>query len=213
MSIEQVVFRSLLAVLIGGLIGTERAKHGRAAGMRTHILVCLGAMLTAMIGVYANAEYGVGDITRISAQVVSGVGFLGAGMIILKNGNVITGLTTAAGVWTTATIGMALGYGFYEGALIVAFLFLATVILFAKLERRKKSFEIVYLECDDMYRLNALLDELKNVIKTDYTTHIVSSKSGKDGNIGIHIVINGRSLSNFDELLKLPNVVYVTDEQ
>lgn len=213
MTLEQVIFRALLAVIIGGLIGTERAKHGRAAGMRTHILVCLGAMLTAMIGIFANEEYGTGDITRIAAQVVSGVGFLGAGMIILKNGNVITGLTTAAGVWTTATIGMALGYGFYWGALVVAFLFLATVILFAKLERRKKSFEIVYVECDDMYRLNALLDDLKSVIKTDYTTHIVSSKSGKDGNIGIHIVINGRPLNNFDDLLKIPNVVYVTDEQ
>ncbi len=213
MSIFQVFIRALLAVIIGGLIGTERAKHGRAAGMRTHILVCLGAMLTAMIGVYANAEFGGGDIMRISAQVVSGVGFLGAGMIILKNGNVITGLTTAAGVWTTATIGMALGYGFYEGALIVAFLFLATVILFAKIERRKKSFEIVYVECDDMYRLNALLDDLKSVIKADYSTHIVSSKSGKDGNIGIHIVINGRSLNDFNDILKLKNVVYVTDEQ
>lgn len=213
MSISQVLLRAFLAVAIGGLIGTERAKHGRAAGMRTHILVCLGAMLTAMIGVYANEKFGGGDIMRISAQVVSGVGFLGAGMIILKNGNVITGLTTAAGVWTTATIGMALGYGFYSGALIVAFMFLATVILFAKLERRKKSFEIVYVECDDMYRLNALLDDLKNVIKTDYSTHIVSSKSGKEGNIGIHIVINGRSLNNFDDLLKLKNVVYVTDEQ
>lgn len=213
MTIAQVLIRSVLAVVIGGLIGTERAKHGRAAGMRTHILVCLGAMLTAMIGVYSNAKYGGGDIMRISAQVVSGVGFLGAGMIILKNGNVITGLTTAAGVWTTATIGMALGYGFYEGALIVAFLFLATVILFAKLERRKKSFEIVYVECDDMYRLNALLDDLNTVIKTDYSTHIVSSKSGKDGNIGIHIVINGRSLNDFNDILKLPNVVYVTDEQ
>ena len=213
MTIVQVAVRAILAVIIGGLIGTERAKHGRAAGMRTHILVCLGAMLTAMIGVYANAEFGGGDIMRISAQVVSGVGFLGAGMIILKNGNVITGLTTAAGVWTTATIGMALGYGFYEGALIVAFLFLATVILFAKLERRKKSFEIVYVECDDMYRLNALLEDLKGVIKTDYATHIVSSKSGKDGNIGIHIVINGKSLNNFDDILKLKNVVYVTDEQ
>ena len=62
-------------------------------------------------------------------------------------------------------------------ALIVAFLFLATVILFAKLERRKKSFEIVYVECDDMYRLNALLEDLKSVIKTDYSTHIVSSKN------------------------------------
>lgn len=213
MTWERVIFRALMAVIIGGLIGTERARHGRAAGMRTHILVCLGSMLTAMIGVHAVSVFGVGDVTRISAQVVSGVGFLGAGMIILKNGNVITGLTTAAGVWTTATIGMALGFGFYRGAIVVALLFLSTVILFAKLERRKKSFEIIYVECDNMYRINALIEEFKTVINTDFTTHIVPSKSGKDDNIGIHIVINGRLLLNFDDLLKLENVVYVIDEQ
>lgn len=209
----QVVFRCVAAVALGGLIGTERARHGRAAGMRTHILVCLGSTLTAMIGVHATTIFGAGDVTRISAQVVSGIGFLGAGMIILKNGNVITGLTTAAGVWTTATIGMALGFGFYRGALVVAILFLSTVILFAKLERRKKSFEIVYVECDNMYRINALLEEFKTVIKTDYSTQIVPSKSGKDGHIGIHIVINGRVPLDIEEILKLESVVYAIDEQ
>lgn len=213
MTWEQVIFRALVAVVIGGLIGTERARHGRAAGMRTHILVCLGATLTAMLGVHATTVLGSGDVTRISAQVVSGVGFLGAGMIILKNGNVITGLTTAAGVWTTATIGMSIGFGFYRGAVVVAMLFLSTVILFAKLERRKKSFEIVYVECDNMYRINTLLKELSNVIKDDFSTQIVTSKSGKDGNIGIHIVINGRNPLNLDDLLKLENVVYAIDEQ
>ena len=209
----QVVFRCVAAVTLGGLIGTERARHGRAAGMRTHILVCLGSTLTAMIGVHATVIFGAGDVTRISAQVVSGIGFLGAGMIILKNGNVITGLTTAAGVWTTATIGMALGFGFYRGALVVATLFLSTVILFAKLERRKKSFEIVYVECDNMYRINALLEEFKTVIKTDFSTQIVPSKSGKDGHIGIHIVINGRVPLDIEEILKLESVVYAIDEQ
>lgn len=209
----QVVFRCVAAVTLGGLIGTERARHGRAAGMRTHILVCLGSTLTAMIGVHATTIFGAGDVTRISAQVVSGIGFLGAGMIILKNGNVITGLTTAAGVWTTATIGMALGFGFYRGALVVAILFLSTVILFAKLERRKKSFEIVYVECDNMYRINDLLEEFKTVIKTDFSTQIVPSKSGKDGHIGIHIVINGRVPLDIEEILKLESVVYAIDEQ
>ena len=105
----QILIRTFLAVIIGGLIGSERARHGRAAGMRTHILVCLGACLTSMISIYAALYLGsTGDLTRISAQVISGIGFLGAGMIILKNNNVITGLTTAAGVWTTSVIGIAL---------------------------------------------------------------------------------------------------------
>ena len=103
------VLRSLAAVVIGGLIGSERARHGRAAGMRTHILVCLGACMTSMTSMFVSDVLGNnGDVFRIPAQVVSGIGFLGAGMIILKNNNMITGLTTAAGVWTTATIGVAL---------------------------------------------------------------------------------------------------------
>ena len=93
------VLRSLAAVVIGGLIGSERARHGRAAGMRTHILVCLGSCMTSMTSVFVSDIMGNnGDVFRIPAQVVSGIGFLGAGMIILKNNNMITGLTTAAGV-------------------------------------------------------------------------------------------------------------------
>lgn len=91
------VLRSLAAVVIGGLIGSERARHGRAAGMRTHILVCLGACMTSMTSMFVSDALGNnGDVFRIPAQVVSGIGFLGAGMIILKNNNMITGLTTAA---------------------------------------------------------------------------------------------------------------------
>ena len=105
-----VVVRSALSVIIGGLIGSERARHGRAAGMRTHILVCLGSALTSMMSIYVSQIMGNGgDVLRIPAQVISGIGFLGAGMIILKNNNVITGLTTAAGVWTTGIIGLAVG--------------------------------------------------------------------------------------------------------
>ena len=84
-----VAFRSMIAVLIGLFIGMERARHGRAAGMRTHVLVCLGSAVTAMTGLYINQVAGSGDVLRLAAQVISGVGFLGAGMIILKGNNVI----------------------------------------------------------------------------------------------------------------------------
>ena len=77
------------------------------------------------------------DSARVAAQIVSGVGFLGAGMVILKNNNVITGLTTAAGVWTTSIIGITVGYGFYVGSIIATTLFLTTIVLFSKLERKK----------------------------------------------------------------------------
>ena len=106
--------------------------------------------MTSMTSVYVENAVGIsGDVFRIPAQVISGIGFLGAGMIILKNNNVITGLTTAAGVWTTATIGVALGYGYYVGAAIVAVLFLATIVFLTRFERYKKSTEILYIEIDD----------------------------------------------------------------
>ena len=164
-TVAEIFTKAVLAVLIGGLIGSERARHGRAAGMRTHILVCLGAALTSMISIHVAAVTGTGDVLRIPAQVISGIGFLGAGMIILKNNNVITGLTTAAGVWTTSIIGIALGYGFYSGAIICAALFLIAIILFSKLERRKKSTEVIYIEIDNMYRANDICKKIKEMIK------------------------------------------------
>ncbi len=177
--LAQVVFRALLAVIIGTLIGSERARHGRAAGMRTHILVCLGATLTSMISIYvADVMGNGGDVLRIPAQVISGIGFLGAGMIILKNNNMITGLTTAAGVWTTGVIGIAVGYGFYIGAITVTALFLLTVILFAKLERHKKSAENLYLEIDDMYQLNRIIEEIKEKNTDAFSYRISPPKSG-----------------------------------
>ena len=113
-----VIGRLLLAALLGGAIGYERELHGRAAGLRTHILVCIGSaliMLTAehLFDVYAGRA--VIDPGHIAAQVVSGIGFLGAGTIMQSQGSV-RGLTTAAGLWSAAGIGLAAGCGFYIGA-------------------------------------------------------------------------------------------------
>jgi putative Mg2+ transporter-C (MgtC) family protein len=158
----KVIFRLFLSVVIGVAIGSERARHGRAAGMRTHILVCLGATLTSMIGIYTQTFLGNnGDILRLAAQVISGIGFLGAGMIILKNNNVITGLTTAAGVWTTSVIGIAIGCGFYTGAIIVSVLYLIAIILLGKFEKSKKLNEVIYIEIDDMYKTNEIIETTK----------------------------------------------------
>ena len=154
-----IVFKVSLAVLISGIIGAERGRHGRSAGMRTHILVCLGSTLTAMTGLYIQQIVGTGDVMRISAQVISGVGFLGAGMIIHRNGNIVTGLTTAAGVWSVATIGIAIGYGDYFGALIATVAFLFAVIVFAKFESRKRKIGVVYVEIDDMKLVNKIILE------------------------------------------------------
>ena len=110
------IIRTLLCLLCAGLIGFERGTHGSAAGLRTHILVCLGAMIAMSTGIFTATQFS-GDPSRIGAQVVSGIGFLGAGTIMVTKGH-IKGLTTAAGLWASACIGLALGAGFYEAAFV-----------------------------------------------------------------------------------------------
>ena len=210
--IIETLVRSLAAVLIGSLIGSERARHGRAAGMRTHILVCLGSCMTAMTSVYISQTLGVGDASRIPAQVISGIGFLGAGMIILKANNIITGLTTAAGVWTTATIGIAVGYGYYVGAIIVTVLFLATIILFAKFERHRKSAEVIYIELDNLYKVNNTLRELENYIPEAFSYQIFAPKCNHNGNVGINLVIDKRIELDISRLTEIENVVFAIEE-
>ena len=213
LDVWQILIRSVAAVLVGAAIGSERAKHGRAAGMRTHILVCLGATMTAMTGLYISEIMGMdGDVSRISAQVISGVGFLGAGMIVLKSNSVITGLTTAAGVWTTATIGIALGYGFYLGAALMTLMFLTAVVLFAKLEKEKKNSGAVYVEIDDMYKTNEILEAMKGVISSRFSYQVTAPKSGNMGNLGIDLVIEKIREEDTENLKKLDGVVYVTEE-
>ena len=210
--IIETIVRSITAVIIGSLIGSERARHGRAAGMRTHILVCLGSCMTAMTSIYVSQVFGVGDVLRLPAQVISGIGFLGAGMIILKPNNVITGLTTAAGVWTTATIGIAVGYGYYIGALIVTVLFLITIILFAKFERHRKSVEVIYIELDNLYKVNATLEELKRYIPENFNYQILAPKSNHNGNVGINLDIDKRIEFDVSTFTEIENVVFAIEE-
>ena len=207
------VLRSLAAVVIGGLIGSERARHGRAAGMRTHILVCLGACMTSMTSMFVSDVLGNnGDVFRIPAQVVSGIGFLGAGMIILKNNNMITGLTTAAGVWTTATIGVALGYGYYVGAVAVTVLFLSTIVLFARFERKRKSAEVIYIEIDDAHNVNEVLKKLETTIPESFTYQIFAPKSGNTGSVGLNVVIDKRIDMDVSSLSSIDDIVFAVEE-
>ena len=203
-----VVLRSFLAVIIGLLIGLERARHGRAAGMRTHVLVCLGSAITAMTGIYINQVTGSGDVMRLAAQVISGVGFLGAGMIILKNDNMIMGLTTAAGVWATATVGIAIGYGFYSGAIIGTAFFLVALILFAKFEKKKKNTLVVYVEISDMSKLNTFLDQVKAASKFEPVFRVYAPVSNCAGHVGVDVVMDRRKGLQVNQFLEMEGVAF-----
>lgn len=138
MELLDITIKLFVAALLGGLIGFERETHGRAAGLRTHILVCLGSALIMMVSLYVcrvSAEIGVCDPSRIAAGVVTGLGFLGAGTIMRFKASV-KGLTTAASLWTVGAIGLAIGVGFFKAACSATILVLITLAFFSKLEKK-----------------------------------------------------------------------------
>ena len=132
-----IIIRLLMAVICGGLIGIERGRKGQAAGCRTHMLVCIGSASVMMTNIYAMHEFNMTvDPTRIGAQVVSGIGFLGAGTILVTSKNQIRGLTTAAGLWASACMGLAIGIGFYELAIIGNVFIFAVIAVINKFDRK-----------------------------------------------------------------------------
>ena len=140
MSWYEIIFRLFLAIVLSGIIGFERELHGRPAGLRTHVLVALGAALVMLISV--DGFGGTGDPARLAAQVVSGIGFLGAGAI-LRDGGDIKGITTAATLWICGMIGLACGNGYYLGAVITSlFVFIFILVLRpieSKINNKKRS--------------------------------------------------------------------------
>ena len=114
LSIVTMIFRIILSMACGGVIGLERGKANQPAGMRTYMLVSLGSCVVMITGEFLFYKYGAGDPARLGAQVVSGIGFLGAGSIVISGKSKIKGLTTAAGLWASACIGLVIGIGFFE---------------------------------------------------------------------------------------------------
>ena len=194
----EVIIKLVLAMIFGSVIGLERGKQGRAAGMRTHILVCLGACLATMIGFYAANVLGTsGDPLRIAAQVVSGIGFLGVGTILIKGRFQITGLTTAAGLWCEAAIGLALGAGFYSGAIVTFILAVLTVTVVHKVEytfnKRHRRFGM-YVEIRSDGHIRPTIDLLGDLYKIS-DVQVTSPRSGIAGNVGIEVNIHNIDLS------------------
>ena len=210
-----VAVRLILALLLGGLIGTERGRHGRAAGMRTHVLVCIGSCMTALVGIYIQSINPNADIARIAAQVISGIGFLGAGTIMIRNQSVVTGLTTAAGVWCTATIGIALGYGFYLAALIATVITFVTATLLSRLEGGKKYIIRCYVELKDAEKTTATVMEIERMYASAKVTEVTTAKSKLPGSVGLSLSLSLDGKDQHDYLEKLnalDNVLFVVEE-
>lgn len=194
LSFWQVVVRLLVATLCGGLIGIDRGRKHRPAGFRTYIIVCMGAALTIILSTYISAMLGstlwslsatdmhTTDISRFGAQVINGIGFLGAGTIIVTGRQQVKGMTTAAGLWASACMGLAIGAGFYQGALIGCILIIMTMVIFSKLESfilsRSRNIN-VYVEFEGAEDLPAIIEKIKSHDIKIFDVEIYKAKSGE----------------------------------
>lgn len=162
-----VAVRLILAVLCGGLIGIEREYKRRPAGFRTHILICLGAAMTTLTSQYLFLVLHLyTDIARLGAQVIAGVGFIGAGTIVVTKRQRVKGLTTAAGLWVAAIIGLMCGAGYVEGAVFATATVLIAEILLIKLEyrfARTSSDTSLYIEYNDADSIQKVISAVKSV--------------------------------------------------
>ena len=160
-----VALRIFVSIIVGGIIGLERGLKNRPAGLRTYMVVCLGACLVMLTNQYVCQIYGTGDPVRLGAQVVSGIGFLGAGTIIVTRRNQIKGLTTAAGLWAAAGVGLAIGVGFYEAALCGALGIFIVMTLLQRMDnsmhKKAKVLEI-YIELDASCALGDFLRQIRD---------------------------------------------------
>ena len=158
----QLVFRIVLASLFGALIGLEREHAGRPAGLRTHVLVCVGSCLIMLTAEFIshNNYSGNFDVTRLGAQVISGIGFLGAGTII-RTGNTVKGLTTAASIWAVACVGLATGIGYYAGAIITTLIIFLILAYFKVLAANAYNHDIIREISIKFSYSQELLDKIK----------------------------------------------------
>ena len=192
------IIRLTLAVFLGGIIGIERVISNHDAGLRTHILVCLGSAGIMVLSQLINAQYG-GDIARMGAQVISGIGFLGAGCILVTGGHV-KGLTTAAGLWATACVGLVTGSGYIFVSLVMTALMLFSMLmlrpLVSKLQNKhgftRAKISITLNDRDDMLTITEMI----------YNHEInIRSVSFEDKNIAKIEVVCNRD-EDMDRLLK-----------
>ncbi len=191
--------KMLLAVIFGGLIGLERGHKHRAAGSRTYMIVCLGATLTMILSFYESNIVTVNwheisealgrkvDVTRFAEKVISGIGFLGAGTIIVTGRQEIKGLTTAAGLWTSACMGLAIGSGYYECAILAFFLILFTTVVLEKVSAwvvsRARNMDL-YVEFEKMENLGEIINTIKSLEIQIFDVDIQREKQSNGVTIG-----------------------------
>ena len=213
-----VIIRILAAVLCGGAIGLERGMKNRPAGLRTYMLVCVGSCLVMLTNQYIFQASQAGDPMRLGAQVVSGIGFLGAGTIIVTRHNQIKGLTTAAGLWSAAVVGLALGVGFYEAALVAG---LAVFLVLTVLQRwddkmhSKTRMVEVYVELEQSISLGHFIRDIRKLDLEIGNVQIDAGDSVEHNARGIIATLKAKKRCShtalMDKIRKIEGVTYLEE--
>ncbi len=211
-----IAVRIVVAVVLGGVIGLERGLKNRAAGLRTYMLVCVGSAMIILTNQYVHQVFKSGDLVRMGAQVVSGIGFLGAGTIVVTRRNQIKGLTTAAGLWASAAVGLAVGIGLYEAAVIggaVIFIILSLVHRLDNRMRQTSKVVEIYVELKRSVNLGDFMSRLKELnldIENIRTEHDATFEKGKHAYI---MVLKSKEKRSHDLLItsisEIDGVAYV----
>ena len=217
LTLFSVIVRCLAAVLLGGVIGLERGLKNRAAGFRTYMLVCLGSCIVMVTNQYIHQIYGTGDPVRMGAQVISGIGFLGAGTIIVTSRSQIKGLTTAADLWASACIGLALGIGFYEVAAVGGVCILLVLTIFHSWEnymRRNTAVLTVYVELNAGIPLGQFLREVREA-EIDLSNVQLQTEPTAEGDVGFLATVKRKKkedkLTILTAIRALPSVQFLEE--
>jgi len=201
-----IIVRLTLATLCGGLIGYDRSRKRRPAGFRTHILVCIGSTLVMITSQYINDIMGYGsDPTRLGAQVISGIGFLGAGTILITGKQQVKGLTTAAGLWASACMGLAIGIGFYEGAIIGCTFILGSMTLLHRFDNyvmSKTKLMEIYVQLSSVKGVSLVFDSIRSNNMEITNVDMVKNRDSEDM-IGLFITIKQREKHDHEKILSL----------
>ena len=200
-----IAFRIVTAVVLGGIIGLERGLKNRPAGLRTYMLVCVGACLIMVTNQYIYQVFGTGDPVRMGAQVVSGIGFLGAGTIVVTKRNQIKGLTTAAGLWAAAAVGLAIGIGLYEAAVIggaVIFIVLSLIHNWDNRMRQNSKMVEIYVELTRTINLGDFLRKIHEMDMEIESVQTEQDSAAEEGKRSYIVMLKAKRKRNHDILFR-----------
>lgn len=211
-NIATIFIRILLAICCAGIIGVERSRKRQAAGLRTYVLVCVGAAVIMMLSDFLIAQNEGSDAGRLGAQVISGIGFLGAGTIIVTSKNRIKGLTTAAGLWAAACLGLTIGAGFYTLGIIGSVIVLVVLTIMPKIElifRRKTQYFELHVELDDRSNLKDLVNFLRSI--NVHISSIEKNPAYHQSGLSVYtMILNSKEKRDHDTFIEtIKNLTYV----